>query len=140
MDESETSQPLRAIEAMDDPSRPSEEADPVLPSEQRCYCPAGGVIDLLSRRHAMQTICIVGALQPVQYSTIEDAFGEVSSSTLSTRLRELSDAGLLHREQFDTIPPRVEYELTAEGGDLCDLLEPLVQWAERRDTATARSR
>ena len=61
----------------------------------------------------MQVICVVGALQPVRYGEIEAAFGDVSSSTLSTRLRELTDADLLEREQHDTIPPRVEYALTA---------------------------
>jgi DNA-binding HxlR family transcriptional regulator len=119
----------------DSQDAPGEE-DPARLSEQQCYCPTEGVINILSRRYAIQVICVVGMLQPVQYSTIENAFEEVSSSTLSTRLRELTEAELLHREQFDTIPPQVEYELTADGGELCDLLEPLVQWAEGRNAIT----
>lgn len=50
-----------------------------------CYCPLGGVMDLLSRKYAIQLICVVGALGPVKYGDTEDAFGDVSSSTLSTR-------------------------------------------------------
>ncbi|MFP8953329.1 winged helix-turn-helix transcriptional regulator [Natrialbaceae archaeon A-arb3/5] len=100
--------------------------------DARCYCPLGGVMDLLSKKYAIQVICVVGALQPVRYGEIEDAFGDVSSSTLSTRLSELTDANLLEREQHDTIPPQVEYALTADGTDLCELLEPLVQWVENR--------
>ncbi|WP_195892529.1 winged helix-turn-helix transcriptional regulator [Halopiger goleimassiliensis] len=103
----------------------------------RCYCPVGGMIDLLSRKYAIQVICVVGALQPVRYGEIEDAFGDVSSSTLSARLSELTDAGLLEREQHDTIPPQVEYALTADGTELCELLEPLLEWAENR-TGTER--
>ncbi|SDR30785.1 winged helix-turn-helix transcriptional regulator [Natronobacterium texcoconense] len=97
-----------------------------------CCCPIGGVLDLLSRKYAIQVICVVGALEPVRYGEIEDAFGDVSSSTLSARLNELTDADLLEREQHDTIPPQVEYRLTTDGTELCELLQPLVRWAEDR--------
>lgn len=90
-------------------------------------------MDLLARRHAIQVVCVVGALQPVRYGEIESAFGDVSSSTLSTRLGELTEAGLLARDQHGTIPPRVEYSLTDDGADLCALLEPLLAWAADRD-------
>jgi DNA-binding HxlR family transcriptional regulator len=104
-----------------------------LAEEPRCYCPLGGVIDLLSRKYAMQVICVVGALGPVRYGEIDAAFGDVSSSTLSTRLNELAEADLLARERYAEIPPRVEYDLTDEGMELCELLEPLLQWVENRE-------
>ena len=111
----------------------STDTDRQSPTEDvRCYCPLGGVMDLLSRKYAIQVICAVGALQPVRYGEVEEAFGDVSSSTLSARLRELTDAGLLERDQHDTIPPRVEYALTDDGSELCELLEPLLAWAEDR--------
>ena len=100
---------------------------------QSCYCPLGGVMDVLSRKYAMQVICVVGALGPVRYGGIESTFGEVSSSTLSTRLDELTEAGLLERERYAEIPPRVEYDLTADGEELCERLEPLLCWVEDRD-------
>lgn len=99
----------------------------------RCYCPLGGVIDLLSRKYAMQVVCVVGALEPVRYAEIEEVLGEVSSSTLSARLEELTDGGILARERYAEIPPRVEYELTDDGEELCALLEPLLEWAENRN-------
>lgn len=99
-----------------------------------CYCPAGDVMDLLSRQYAMQVICVVGALGPVRYGDIEAQFDDVSSSTLSTRLDDLVAAGYLAREQYDEIPPRVEYELTETGAELCERLEPLVEWAHERET------
>ncbi|WP_185977108.1 winged helix-turn-helix transcriptional regulator [Haloglomus irregulare] len=104
----------------------------------RCYCPLGGVIDLLGRRYAIQVVCVVGALEPVRYGEIETAFGEVSSSTLSTRLTELTGAGLLAREQYDEIPPRVEYRLTDDGTELAARLEPLLEWVRERDGTVAR--
>ena len=108
-----------------------------VPEEVQCLCPLGGVMDLLARKHAMQVVCVVGALGPVRYGEIEEAFGEVSSSTLSTRLDELVEAGLLDRERFAEIPPRVEYSLTNEGEELSGLLEPLLSWVVDRDEVDA---
>jgi DNA-binding HxlR family transcriptional regulator len=91
-------------------------------------------MELLSRTHAMQVICVVGALGPSRYGEIEAAFGEVSSSTLSRRLEELVDAGILVREQYDEIPPRVEYDLTPAGEQLAEHLKPVLEWAKRQDS------
>lgn len=110
----------------------SENADA---DEIQCLCPLGGVMDLLSRKYAIQVVCVVGALQPVRYAEIETAFEQVSSSTLSTRLEELTEAGLLQRKQYDEIPPRVEYHLTDDGEELAALLEPLLEWVEGREEA-----
>lgn len=98
--------------------------------QRECICQLDGVVNLLSRKYAMQVVCAVGLLGPVRYGELEDAFDDVSSSTLSTRLEELTDAGLLARERYDEIPPRVEYELTADGEELADRLAPLLEWAE----------
>lgn len=101
--------------------------------EQQCYCPLDGVIDLLGRKYAIQVVCVVGILGPVRYGEIEAAFGEVSSSTLSARLDELTEAELLARERYAEIPPRVEYDLTDDGEELRELLEPLLRWVENRN-------
>lgn len=99
----------------------------------QCYCQLDGVMELLSRKYAIQIICLVGALQPVRYAEIETTLDDVSSSTLSTRLTELTDAGLLHRDRYAEIPPRVEYRITEDSVELCELLDPLLRWAEERD-------
>ncbi len=41
-----------------------------------------------------------------------------SYKVLSDQLREMSDAGLVIRKSFNTIPPHVEYRLTPEGENL----------------------
>ena len=98
--------------------------------DQGCLCPLNGVMDLLSRHYAMQLICVVGAIGPARYGDIEETFDGVSSSTLSTRLDELVEAGIFSREQYAEIPPRVEYERTETGDELGRHLEPLLEWAE----------
>ncbi len=57
----------------------------------------------------------------------------ISPNTLSERLRELVDAGLLRRTAYNEIPPRVDYEATAKALDLAALFESLQEWSSRHD-------
>jgi DNA-binding HxlR family transcriptional regulator len=101
--------------------------------EPPCYCPLGGVIDTMSKKYAIQVLCVVNAAEPVRFKEIESWLSGVSTSTLSDRLEDLVDEGLLERNQYDEIPPRVEYELTDDGRELGGLVEPLLEWAAERD-------
>lgn len=55
-----------------------------------------------------------------------------SYKVLSDQLRELVDAGIVSRKSFATIPPHVEYRLTAEGENLYAALRYLNYWGEHR--------
>jgi DNA-binding HxlR family transcriptional regulator len=57
----------------------------------------------------------------------------ISPKSLTDLLKELLKAGLIQREAFSEIPPRVEYFLTDDGKQLCEAVVPLIQWAEQRD-------
>lgn len=94
-----------------------------------CYCPLTGVITTLSRKYAMQLINVIGVHGAVRFSDLEAHLSTASTSTLSDRLDELAEAGLVTRTQYDEIPPRVEYELTEKGEQLRERLEPLLEWA-----------
>ena len=124
-----TDSPGHRTDSPDDRTPPPIDDDRI-DSGRHSLCPTGGVMDLLGRRLAMPVVCVVGALGPVRFGEIEAAFGEVSTSTLSDRLEELTDAGLLERNQYDEIPPRVEYEVTADGAELYRVIEPLLEWAD----------
>ncbi|WP_411081750.1 winged helix-turn-helix transcriptional regulator [Streptomyces sp. cmx-18-6] len=61
----------------------------------------------------------------------------ISEKVLTQQLRELQADGIVHREDYDEVPPRVEYSLTEHGHRLYDLLERLSVWG--RDHLTARA-
>ena len=64
--------------------------------------------------------------------------GCVSPKTLSDTLKDLQKEGLITRESFSEIPPRVEYSLTHDGVELRKSIIPLLKWAAGRSTMNKR--
>ncbi|MDS1272419.1 helix-turn-helix domain-containing protein [Lipingzhangella sp. LS1_29] len=58
----------------------------------------------------------------------------VSEKVLIQQLRELEEDGIVHREVYREVPPRVEYTLTTQGEALNQALEPLGAWGRERIT------
>lgn len=116
-------------EVMADATTPPE---PTCDVDGTCYCPLSGMIDTLSRKYAMQLVSIIGAHDTLRFTEIEGHLANASSSTISKRLDEFEAAELLSRTQHNEIPPRVEYELTEEGDELRERLDPLLEWVESR--------
>ncbi len=52
----------------------------------------------------------------------------VTEKVLAAQLRELEADGIVHREEYPEVPPRVEYSLTARGVALNEALAPLGRW------------
>lgn len=86
-------------------------------------------IDLLSNKWRITIIHILqeGALRT---NEIQGAISEVSPKVLTQTLRGMERDGLIHREIFNVVPPRVEYELTNMGKSLIKPLVDLCHWAK----------
>jgi DNA-binding HxlR family transcriptional regulator len=99
--------------------------------------PATGLFSLLGRSHAMAILFYVVREEPRpwRFSELEETL-DISPNTLSNRLAELVEAGLLERRSYDEIPPRVEYEATRRALDLAPVFEALREWAEEHGEAT----
>lgn len=67
-----------------------------------------------------------------RFGELKRALPGVTEKVLTEQLRELEADGIVHREVFDEVPPRVEYSLTADGVALNTALEALGDWGERR--------
>jgi DNA-binding HxlR family transcriptional regulator len=86
--------------------------------------------DLLERRWALSILyaSIEGA---ARFNEFRDALGRVPPATLTARLTELVEAGVLERRVLDTRPPAVEYRLTNRGKRYEPLLRELVRCGRR---------
>ena len=68
--------------------------------------------------------------EPVRFNEMRRYVGNVADKTLSQTLRELERDGLIHREVYREIPPKVEYSLTERGHSLVQVLDRLCDWGE----------
>lgn len=64
----------------------------------------------------------------LRFGEIHRCLGDVSQRMLAVTLRDLEADGLLVREVFPQVPPRVEYRLSPRGENLMPHLEALVDW------------
>jgi DNA-binding HxlR family transcriptional regulator len=83
---------------------------------------------VLERRYAV-SILFASYQGCTRFNEFRQALGEIPPGTLTQRLVELEQAGVLRREVTDARPPRVEYVLTSEGQRLQVVLDALVAWA-----------
>ena len=72
---------------------------------------------------------------PVRFGQIRRKLEGVSEKVLAENLRQMEASGLVHRELYAEVPPRVEYSLTPLGESLGEALKPLEVWGERRRDA-----
>ncbi|MEO9873432.1 MAG: helix-turn-helix domain-containing protein [Anderseniella sp.] len=66
--------------------------------------------------------------QTLRFSELKRRLGTVTQRSLTKQLRELESDGLVHREVFAVVPPKVEYRLTEKGRRLKPVLEALHAW------------
>lgn len=65
----------------------------------------------------------------MRFNDVQRSIGDISQRMLAVTLRGLENFGLVAREVFPEVPPRVEYSLTERGESLMPHLQGLVEWA-----------
>jgi len=86
--------------------------------------PVMELLDLLGRRWALRVLWELRDEEGVTFRQLRARCDDVSSSVLTQRVRELTDAGVVGRSEQG-------YVLTSRGRELLELLLPLDAWARR---------
>ncbi|MER7573750.1 helix-turn-helix domain-containing protein [Streptomyces sp. NPDC126514] len=68
------------------------------------------------------------SVRPHRFGELRRGLPGVTEKVLAAQLRELEADGIVHREEYCEVPPRVEYSLTPKGVSLNTALEPLGAW------------
>ena len=68
---------------------------------------------------------------PKRFSELQKSIGGINPRTLSQRLDELEGCGILTKQSFAEVPPRIEYTLTQKGLDLIPVLRQMAQWGDK---------
>ncbi|WP_101787185.1 winged helix-turn-helix transcriptional regulator [Nonomuraea indica] len=112
----------------------------VLQWDTREDCEVRQILDRIADKWSLQVIALLDR-RSLRFTELRRMIDGVSQRMLTRTLRHLERDGLVSRTVHATVPPRVDYELTALGATLHHTISALVTWTEthQREIAAARA-
>jgi DNA-binding HxlR family transcriptional regulator len=99
-----------------------------LPPPTASNCPLTDLVDMIGGR--WKVLCLWRLLDgKKRFTELRRQLPGVTQKMLTQQLRQLEADGLISRKVFAQVPPKVEYQLTQTGSELCTLLVTLSKWA-----------
>ena len=96
-------------------------------SLEKPFCPIVNAMKILGGKWKLPILFRLMSGQ-MRFSTLASLIPNLSRKVLSDQLKQMEKDGLVHREEFDQSPPKVEYSLTKQARKLKPILEDLCQW------------
>jgi DNA-binding HxlR family transcriptional regulator len=91
------------------------------------------MVTRISDKWSLWTMSVIAEYRrPMRFSRIMENVAGVSQKSLTKTLRGLERDGLITREVFAEVPPRVEYAITPLGTEMLDNVAPLWLWVAQR--------
>ncbi len=90
-------------------------------------CPVEATLDLIGGKYKALIIWHLSSGK-LRFSQLRQRIPKATPKMLTQQLRELESDGLIHREVYPVIPPKVEYSLTETGSTLMPILVAMRDW------------
>ncbi|MGI6052453.1 MAG: winged helix-turn-helix transcriptional regulator [Bilifractor sp.] len=91
-------------------------------------------LSLINGKYKMTILYTLMEFGVVRFNEMQRYIGGISFKTLSSTLKELQRDGLVHREEYPQVPPKVEYSLTERGKSLMPILDQMCEWGDTHRT------
>jgi DNA-binding HxlR family transcriptional regulator len=104
-------------------------------STERCgpyICGIDAAMDVVTGKWKSLILWELAAHGTRRFGELRRGLPGVSEKMLVQHLREMEADGLVHREVYPQVPPKVEYSLTDDGRELNEALGPLGDWGRQR--------
>ncbi|MFC4767590.1 winged helix-turn-helix transcriptional regulator [Effusibacillus consociatus] len=89
-------------------------------------------LSMISGKWKVVILWNLGAKGPHRFSELQRLFPKITRKMLTNQLRELMEDGIVHREVYPEVPPRVEYSMTELGMTLLPIVEAMYEWGKKR--------
>ena len=100
------------------------------PLEELPACPVETTLSLIGNKWQVLVLRDLVLNGTMRFKELQRSIGSVSQKVLTSNLRAMEESGLVHREVYPEVPPRVEYSLTELGQTLKPVLDALWAWGE----------
>lgn len=91
-------------------------------------CPISYTLSVVGGKWKWAILSLIARDEVVRYSQLKDNLFSIAHKTLSQQLKELEENDIIHREQYNQVPPKVEYSLTKKGKTLIPILNLMTEW------------
>lgn len=88
-------------------------------------------MSLIQGKYKMYILYALAGFEVVRFNELQRYLKTITYKTLSSTLKKLETDGLIHREEYPQIPPKVEYSLTDRGRSLIPILDQMCDWGEK---------
>ena len=88
-------------------------------------------MSLIQGKYKMYILYTLMEFGVVRFNEMQKYIGSITYKTLSSTLKQLEADGLIHREEYPQIPPKVEYSLTQRGQSLIPILDQMCDWGDK---------
>lgn len=88
-------------------------------------------MSLIQGKYKMFILYTLMEFGVVRFNEMQKYIGSITYKTLSSTLKQLESDGLIHREEYPQIPPKVEYSLTERGKSLIPILDQMCDWGDK---------
>lgn len=97
---------------------------------RRTTCPVEQTLAIIGKKWTLLIIrdLLTGTKR---FGELMTSLNGISPRTLSIRLDELEEDGIIDKKAFPVVPPRVDYTLTARGRALHEIIDQMAQWGKK---------
>jgi len=99
-------------------------------------CPVARTLDVIGERWTILILRDLFLRGPRRFQDFQQSLDGIAPNTLSARLKEMEDRGLIERRPYSDHPPRLEYHLTAKGRSLGPVMKALRDWGRLQRRAS----
>lgn len=92
------------------------------------YCKAAPMLEWLGNKWALVVLMKISGNEPVRFNELYRNIPSVSEKVLSQVLKQLTTDGIIERQLYPDVPPRVEYSITDLGRTLLPHIQTLIDW------------
>lgn len=93
-------------------------------------CPVEATLLLIGNKWQVLILRDLLMKGTLRFKELQRSIGSISQKVLTSNLRTMEESGLIHREVYAEVPPRVEYSLTPLGLSLKPVLDAMQAWGE----------
>lgn len=94
-------------------------------------CPVQKILNLFQGKWNLRIIYELSKYESMRFGELKKAVPDISNTVLTSTLKALENQGIVLRQQFNEVPPHVEYSLTESAKALDKVFQTMREWGNR---------